>query len=82
MTPIERGEFLYFKGLDGKVPTYAVIRNQCLTRRSSNFFGGVTLKNEIAGGVAAPSDDKQKIIGSFVYQIATILASQTMGVHS
>ena len=81
-TPAERGEFRSINSLDGKVPTYAVIRNQWLTGCSSNFFGGRTLKKKIAGGVAAPSDEKQKFIASFDYQIATALASQTVGVQS
>jgi len=81
-TPAERGEFRSINALAGKVPTYAVIRNQWLTLRGSNFFGGRTLKKKIAGGVAAPSDEIQKFIASSDYQIAAALASKTVGVRS
>lgn len=81
-TPAERGEFRSINSLDGKVPTYAVIRNQWLTRCSSNFSSGLPPKKKIAGGVAAPSDEKQKFIAPSDYQIAATLASQTVGVRS
>jgi hypothetical protein len=67
-TPAERGEFRSINALAGKVPTSAVIRNQGLTRRGSNFLEWPTPKKKVAGRVAALSDDKQKFIAQSDYQ--------------
>ena len=66
-TLTKRGKLRTISYLNQKVPTFAVISNQCLTRWGSNFSVTTPTKKKVAGRVAALSDDKQKFIALSKY---------------